>query len=86
MSLLVLLTWMWIYHSKSLLDHHSMIMIVSGYILARNSSISDPGQREVLLYTFPPSNGLCPNHEVVMFQPHKVTPPYLGSAVNCSVR
>ena len=40
----------------------------------------------LLLYTCPPVRGVCPNYEVVMFQPQTVTPPYLGSVINCYVR
>ena len=29
--------------------------------------------------------GVCPNYEVLMFQPQTVTPPYLGSVVICYV-
>ena len=39
----------------------------------------------LLLFTWPPVRGVCPNYEVVMFQPRTVTPPYLVSVVNCYV-
>ena len=39
----------------------------------------------LLLFIWPPFYGVCPNHEVVMFQPQTVTPQYLGSVVNCCV-
>ena len=35
-----------------------------------------------LLFSRQPVCGVCTNHEVVMFQPRTVTPPYLGSAIN----
>ena len=35
-----------------------------------------------VLLSWPPVCGVCPNHEVVMFQPRTVTPPYLVSVVN----
>ena len=37
----------------------------------------------VLLFSWPPVRGVCPNHDVVMFQPRTLTPQYLGSAFNC---
>ena len=40
----------------------------------------------LLLFARQPVRGVCPSHEVVMFQPRTVTPPYLGSVVNCYVR
>ena len=39
----------------------------------------------MLLLDWPLVLGVCPNYEVVMFQPRTVTPPYLGSVVNCYV-
>ena len=39
----------------------------------------------LLLLACPPVRGVCPNHEVMMFQPQTVTPTYLGSVVNCYV-
>ena len=39
----------------------------------------------LLLFDWPPVRGVCPNHEVVMFQPRTATPPYLGSVVKCYV-
>ena len=42
MPLLMSLTWMRIYHRKALLSHCPMIMIVSGYILFRYSSMANP--------------------------------------------
>ena len=38
-----------------------------------------------VLLSWLPVCGLCPNHEVVIFQPRTVTPPYLASVVNCYV-
>ena len=38
-----------------------------------------------LLFLLPPVLGVCPNHEVVMFQPRTVTHLYLGSVVSCYV-
>ena len=40
---------------------------------------------ELFLFSCPPVRGVCSNHEVVMFQPRTVTPPYLGSVINCYV-
>ena len=37
----------------------------------------------LLLFTCPLVRGVCPNYEVVMFQPHTGTHPYLGSVANC---
>ena len=39
----------------------------------------------VLLLAWSTVRGVCTNHEVVMFRPRTVTPPYLGSVVNCNV-
>ena len=39
----------------------------------------------LFLLLWPPVLGVCPNHEVVMFQHWTVTPPYIGSIVNCYV-
>ena len=44
--LLRLLIWIRIYHRKALLAHHYMIMIFSGYTLARKSSMANPVQKE----------------------------------------
>ena len=37
----------------------------------------------LLLFSWPPVSEVCLNYEVVMLQPHKGTPPYLGSIYNC---
>ena len=29
--------------------------------------------------------GVCPNHEVVMFQPRTLAPPYIGSVIKCYI-
>ena len=34
---------------------------------------------DVIWCNRPPVRDVCPNHEMVLFQPHTVTPPYLGS-------
>ena len=39
----------------------------------------------ILLLAWPPLCGVCLNHEVVMFQHWTVTPPYIGSIVNCYI-
>ena len=39
-------TWMQKYLRKALLAHHPMIIIVSGYALARNSSMANPDKME----------------------------------------
>ena len=39
----------------------------------------------LLLLSWPPVRVVCPNYEVVMFQPWTVTPPYVGYVVNCYV-
>ena len=36
----------------------------------------------LLLFSWPPVRDMCPNYEVVMFEPWKGTPPYLGSVNN----
>ena len=46
MPLLRLLTWMRIYRSKALLAQRTIIMIVSGYTLARYSSMANPDRVE----------------------------------------
>ena len=46
MPLLGLLTWIWIYRRKALLDHRPMIMIVSGYTLSKNNLMENPDQSE----------------------------------------
>ena len=46
MPLMMSLTWMRIYNSKALLAHRLMIMIVSGYTLARYSSMANPDWME----------------------------------------
>ena len=46
MPFLRFLTWMCIYHMKVLLSHRTIIIIVSGYTLDRNSSMEKPDQRD----------------------------------------
>ena len=46
MPFLRLLNWMWICHRKKMLEHRSMIIFVSGYTLARKSSMENPDRRE----------------------------------------
>ena len=46
MPLLRLLTWMHTYGRKALLQHRPMIIIISGYTLARNSAIANLDQRD----------------------------------------
>ena len=59
MSLLVplmrLMTWMRIYSRKVLLDHFPIIIVVSGYTLARKFSMENPDQIEWVL------TSLCEN-------------------------
>ena len=46
MPLMIYLTWMGIKWRKALIAHRPMIMIVSGYTLARKISMENPDQRE----------------------------------------
>ena len=39
----------------------------------------------MLFFYWPPVREVCPNYEVVMFQPRTGTPPDLGSVANCYV-
>ena len=37
------------------------------------------------MLSWPPACGVCTIYDVVMLQPHRATPPYLGSIVNCYI-
>ena len=66
MPLLRLLTWMRIYRSKALLAQRTIIMIVSGYTLARYSSMANPDRVEWV------STSLCDNPS--LYSPNESVP------------
>ena len=53
--------------------------------LNSDNSVDQPPFTLFFFY-WPLVHGVCPNHEVVMFQPRTVNPPYLVSVVNCYIR
>ena len=55
-------------------------------ILINRVYVSLEGFLLLILFSWSPVRGVCLNHEVVMFQPQILAPPYLGSVMNCYIR
>ena len=66
MTLMRFMACMRIYCRKALLDHHDMIIIVSGYTFDRKSSMENPDQREWV------TTSLCENP--IIYYPKESVP------------
>ena len=60
----------------------SLILVLTAYI---DTTRKGSWTMFLLLFPCPPIHEVCPNYEVVMYQPQTGTPLYLGSVANCYI-
>ena len=66
-------------------SHHAVSHHINKIVPCLNPHLTYPYASLLLLFSWPPVREVCPDYEVVMFQPRTGTPLDLGPVANCCV-